>query len=114
MDADFFVGFLGDLFDVHAAAALAMITGLPRAIEHDARGSSRVIRSPSSISTRPTTRPSGPVWWVMRVMPIMSFASWTAWAGLFASLTPPPLPRPPAWICALTTTTAPPRRLAIS
>ena len=30
-----------------------------------------------------------------------------------ASLTPPPLPRPPAWICALTTT-VPPRRLAMS
>ena len=28
----------------------------------------------------------------------------------FASLTPPPLPRPPAWICALTTTTALPCR----
>src|SRR6476620_797446 len=31
-----------------------------------------------------------------------------------ASLTPPPFPRPPAWICALTTTVPPPRRLAIS
>src|SRR5213082_1602248 len=26
----------------------------------------------------------------------------------FATLTPPPLPRPPAWICALTTQTLPP------
>jgi hypothetical protein len=26
----------------------------------------------------------------------------------FATLTPPPLPRPPAWICALTTQTFPP------
>ena len=29
----------------------------------------------------------------------------SASSGLLASLTPPPLPRPPAWICALTTTT---------
>src|SRR5688572_27753258 len=30
----------------------------------------------------------------------------------FATLTPPPLPRPPAWICALTTHTLPPSCLA--
>ena len=31
-----------------------------------------------------------------------------------ATLTPPALPRPPAWICALTTTTRVPSRLAMS
>jgi hypothetical protein len=31
-----------------------------------------------------------------------------------ASLTPPPLPRPPAWICAFTTQTAPPSFCAAS
>ena len=31
-----------------------------------------------------------------------------------ASLTPPPLPRPPAWICALTTQTEPPSFCAAS
>src|SRR6267142_4004490 len=29
-------------------------------------------------------------------------------SGDFATLTPPPLPRPPAWICAFTTHTLPP------
>src|SRR5438445_476369 len=32
----------------------------------------------------------------------------------FATFTPPPLPRPPAWICALTTQTLPPSFLAAS
>ena len=41
------------------------------------------------------------------------FAISTASSGVLASLTPPPLPRPPAWICALTTT-RPPSSLAIS
>ena len=35
----------------------------------------------------------------------MSRAMRSASSGDLASLTPPPLPRPPAWICALTTTT---------
>src|SRR5438132_4706769 len=38
-------------------------------------------------------------------MPSIARASSPACSGLFASLTPPPLPRPPAWICALTTQT---------
>src|SRR5690242_4066409 len=36
-------------------------------------------------------------------MPRIFLASSPASSGDFASLTPPPLPRPPAWICALTT-----------
>ena len=32
----------------------------------------------------------------------------------FATLTPPPLPRPPAWICAFTTQTLPPSFFAAS
>ena len=36
-------------------------------------------------------------------------ARWSPRAsGPFTTLTPPPLPRPPAWICALTTTMPPP------
>src|ERR671925_31936 len=38
-------------------------------------------------------------------MPSMARASSPACSGLFASFTPPPLPRPPAWICAFTTAT---------
>ena len=57
--------------------------------------------------------PAGPVWCVTSVMPRIVFAQLDASSGSFASLTPPPLPRPPAWICALTTA-RPPSRLAIS
>src|SRR5439155_1116172 len=45
-------------------------------------------------------------------MPKICFATRSASPGLFASFTPPPLPRPPAWICAFTTTVPPPRRSA--
>ena len=38
----------------------------------------------------------------------MARALFCASAKSFATLTPPPLPRPPAWICALTTTTSRP------
>ena len=59
--------------------------------------------------TRCTSLPSGPVWCVFRVMPIMVLVSvWTS-SMVFATLTPPPLPRPPAWICAFTTTGSPSR-----
>ena len=78
------------------------------------RYSSRVICRPSSTSTRETFWPSGPVWCVTSVMPIICRASCSASAGLLATLTPPPLPRPPAWICALTTTTPPPSFSAIA
>src|SRR5512139_998227 len=43
-------------------------------------------------------------------MPIMSRAIRSASPAELASFTPPPLPRPPAWICALTTTPPPSRR----
>ena len=62
---------------------------------------------PCSMSRRRTTRPSGPVWWVRRVIPSMAFASDSVSSAVFASLTPPPLPRPPAWIWAFTTTGKP-------
>src|SRR5450830_530703 len=45
-------------------------------------------------------------------MPMIFLASSTASSGVFASLTPPPLPRPPAWTCALTTA-RPPNSFAI-
>ncbi len=68
---------------------------------------------PSSTRTRLTTRPSGPVWCVTSRMPRMREAASRASAGPCASLTPPPFPLPPAWICALTTTVPPPRSCAI-
>src|SRR5208282_2614784 len=37
-------------------------------------------------------------------MPRMFLACSSASSRVLATLTPPPLPRPPAWICALTTT----------
>ena len=50
----------------------------------------------------------GPVWWVTSVAPRIRVASrLTSWIDL-TTLTPPALPRPPAWICALTTHTGPP------
>src|SRR5581483_8319205 len=65
--------------------------------------------SVSSMSTRCTMRPSGPVWWVTRRMPSMLAAISPASCWDRAILTPPPLPRPPAWIWALTTTACAPR-----
>src|SRR5216684_1308861 len=38
-------------------------------------------------------------------MPCILLKSWPASSGLLAIFTPPPLPRPPAWICAFTTQT---------
>ena len=71
----------------------------------------------SSTSTLRTSCPSGPVWWVTSFMPRICPASCARLLGVLASLTPPPLPRPPAWICALTThrppsssQSSPPRR----
>ncbi len=54
-------------------------------------------------------RPSGPVWCVTSVMPRIFPASSLTSAGDLATFTPPPLPRPPAWIWAFTTQTLPPR-----
>src|SRR3989442_14556900 len=61
--------------------------------------------APCSISSRRTFCPCGPVWCVTSCMPrILPARSRTSSIDL-ATLTPPPLPRPPAWICALTTWT---------
>ena len=100
--------FGGDLFDVHAARgrrhedrlSLARSSTMPRY-------NSRSIGSVSSISTRCTMRPSGPVWCVTSVMPRILCGDLARLRGSCATLTPPPLPRPPAWICALTTTLPP-------
>ncbi|CFN64087.1 Uncharacterised protein [Bordetella pertussis] len=64
--------------------------------------------APSSISRRRTFWPCGPVWCVTSCMPRISDDSWRTSSIERPSLTPPPLPRPPAWICALTTQTGPP------
>ena len=45
-------------------------------------------------------------------MPIIDAAIVFASAGDLASFTPPPLPRPPAWICAFTTVTFVPSSVA--
>src|SRR5215831_9359186 len=63
--------------------------------------------APSSTSKRLTFCPSGPVWWVFSIMPRILPAHSRTSPSDFATLTPPPLPRPPAWICALTTQTLP-------
>ena len=92
--------------------ALAIMTGRPADRSTSTpRYSSFAMSRASSINRRPTTRPAGPVWGVTRVIPSMSPAIRSASAASAATLTPPPLPRPPAWICALTTT-RPPRRRA--
>ena len=53
-------------------------------------------------------RPPGPVCGVTRFIPRIFEASCAASSAERASFTPPPLPRPPAWICAFTTTTGVP------
>src|SRR5882724_2327501 len=60
---------------------------------------------PSSTKTFLTFCPWAPVWWVTSCMPIILLKISPASSGLRASFTPPPLPRPPAWIWAFTTTT---------
>src|SRR5260221_251972 len=45
-------------------------------------------------------------------MPRMRLASFSTSSIDLTTLTPPPLPRPPAWICAFTTQTGPGRDLA--
>ena len=57
----------------------------------------------SAISTLCTFFPSGGVWGVFSIMPMMSPDRSFTSSRLLASFTPPPLPRPPAWICAFTT-----------
>ena len=86
--------------------------GRPRAaVERDRRGRARGrCRAPPRPGPSGRRCPPGPVWGVTSVMPRIVFASAHASSGSFASFTPPPLPRPPAWICALTTA-RPPSRL---
>src|SRR5690349_10712016 len=60
------------------------------------------------MSRRCTFFPSAPVWWVTRFIPKIACTAFSASSRVFATLTPPPLPRPPAWICAFTTTTSVP------
>src|SRR5262245_10598405 len=64
--------------------------------------------APSSMRSLRTFWPSGPVWWVFSIMPRILPAHSRTSPSDFATFTPPPLPRPPAWICALTTHTLPP------
>ena len=61
---------------------------------------------------RLTTLPFGPVWCVTSVEPSRRFASFSTSSIDFTTLTPPALPRPPAWICAFTTQTGPPSSFA--
>src|SRR5258708_1235824 len=63
--------------------------------------------APSAMRRRCTSRPCGPVWWVLSVMPSIFAASSRTSPMERASFTPPPLPRPPAWTCAFTTHTGP-------
>src|SRR5471032_2201275 len=70
--------------------------------------------APSSTSSRRTFWPLGPVWWVTSCMPRISLAFARTSSSDLATFTPPPLPRPPAWIWAFTTQTFPPRPLAAS
>ena len=64
--------------------------------------------APSSTSSRRTFWPCAAVWWVTSCIPRIFAAESLTSASDFATLTPPPLPRPPAWIWALTTQTGPP------
>src|SRR5882762_2826178 len=70
--------------------------------------SSFSMSAPSSTRSRRTFCPSGPVWCVFSIMPRILPAHSRTSSGDFATFTPPPLPRPPAWICAFTTHTLPP------
>src|SRR5450631_2446416 len=70
--------------------------------------------APSSTRRRRTTRPWGPVWCVTSVMPSIFEAMSRTSSMERASFTPPPLPRPPAWIWAFTTHTGPPSFFAAS
>src|SRR5688500_43636 len=58
-----------------------------------------------------TVTPSGPVWGVTSRLVRMRTASLWASSADFTTLTPPPLPRPPAWTWALTTATPVPNEL---
>jgi hypothetical protein len=87
--------------------AISTTRWLTRSVTSDTY-SSFLMSAPSSISRRRTFWPSGPVWCVISCMPMIWFAYSLTCSIDLATLTPPPLPRPPAWICALTTQTGPP------
>src|ERR1044071_7115800 len=57
---------------------------------------------PCSTSSRCTFLPCGPVCGVTSCIPKICFTAASASARVLHTFTPPPLPRPPAWICALT------------
>ena len=102
-----------DLLDVHAAFG--------RDHDRDARGCrgrpASTGRTPCRSPSLPRCRggsppcPCGPVWCVTSVEPRMRVASFFTSSIDFTTLTPPALPRPPAWICAFTTQTGPPSSL---
>jgi hypothetical protein len=56
--------------------------------------------------------PFGPVWCVINVEPNSRADSFFTSSTDLTTLTPPALPRPPAWICAFTTQTGPPSSVA--
>src|SRR5207248_8368037 len=95
---------LGGCHDRHALA---------RAVDHHAEVHLARDGQPCSTRSRRTTLPCGPVWCVTSVLPRSSAAAARAAATSRTSLTPPALPRPPAWICAFTTH-GKPRRSAVA
>src|SRR5688572_10871047 len=64
------------------------------------------VASLTSTSLTGSARP--PDWYVVIFVPSIFAAASRASSGVLTSLTPPALPRPPAWICALTTKSPPP------
>ena len=68
----------------------------------------------SSTRTLFTGTPSGPVWYVTRLDFKRLLAKDSASPGDFTSFTPPALPLPPAWTCALTTTGSPISKVAVA
>ena len=104
----------GDLLDLDAAVGTDHHHGpLGGAIEHetqvelpfDLRGPARRARAGRSARAARSGRSRG---WT----PIIFCAARCASSGDLTTFTPPPLPRPPAWIWALTTTVPPSRRAA--
>ena len=85
-----------------------------RAVERPRRGRARArCRSPPRRAPGGRPCPRGPVWCVTSVLPrIFSASRARLGRRSCTTLTPPPLPRPPAWICALTTTTGVPSSFA--
>jgi hypothetical protein len=89
----------------------AIITGMPAARSRVTQVELAAMSSAASTTPPHESWPSGPVWWVTSVHAEDLARAASASSASRTSLTPPPLPRPPAWICALTTARAPPERL---